>query len=144
MRPALCAVLVLGLAVAADDKADPKKELKALEGTWQVTKMEVAGQDATDKAPKSFKVVGEKLTGLGPEMAITLDPSKTPRHIDLTFERDGKKFPVKAAYELAKDELTLAIPMATTGKAFENKRPEKLASGTADDPVMLVKAERAR
>jgi uncharacterized protein (TIGR03067 family) len=143
MRLACCTLLSLSLIAAAQENADPAKELKSLEGTWQVTAMEAFGKPApADKAPKELVIAGNKLKGLGPDMDIKLDPAKKPRWIDLTFKKGDKSYPIKAIYDLSGDELRLCIPLAPVGAAFENKRLESF--DTKDKPQALLRLKRAK
>ncbi len=143
MRLSGCVLLLCGLTAGAQEKADPAKEMKKLEGTWQVTAMEVFGKPAPpDKAPKQLVISGGKLTGLGQDMDIQIDPAKTPRWIDLTFKKGDKAYPLKAIYDLSGDELRLCIPLAEAGVAFENKRPEGF--DTKDKPLALLRLKRAK
>src|SRR5262249_20844078 len=114
-----------------------------LEGSWQIVGMEAFGKPAPpEKAPKKLVIAGGKLTGLGPPMDIRLDPTKTPKWIDLTFKKDDKDYPLKAIYDLRGDELRLCIPLAKVGAAFENKRPEGF--DTKDRPLALLRLKRIK
>jgi uncharacterized protein (TIGR03067 family) len=117
---------------AADDK---DAALKQLQGTWRVEALEVDGQpQPAGKAPKEIKIAGDKLTGIGPEMTLSLDPTKKPRWADLTFKRDGKEMPLRAIYELEGDTLRLCFGVARTREEFKNERPttfETRGKGTA-------------
>jgi uncharacterized protein (TIGR03067 family) len=143
MRLACCTFLTLSLIAAAQENADPAKELKRLEGTWQVTAMEAFGKPAPpDKAPKELVIAGSKLKGLGPDMDIRLDPAKKPKWIDLTFKKGDKSYPLKAIYDLSDNELRLCIPLAPVGGVFENKRPEGFE--TKDKPLALLRLKRVK
>lgn len=142
MRLALFSLFVLALSAHAGEKGDAKEDLKKLQGTWKVVALEVDGKAVPkEKSPKEVVIEGKRLTGLGPEMTLTLDPAKKPKWVDLTFKRDGKAYPVRAVYEVSGDELKLCIPLAEKGKLFENKRPTGFE--TKGKPVMLLKARRA-
>jgi uncharacterized protein (TIGR03067 family) len=141
MKPAGVLFLALALPVCSEGKAGSEQELNKLQGTWKVTAIEVDGKpQAKDKAPAEFKIAGNKLTGLGPDMTITLDPTKKPKWIDLTFKKGDKSIPIRAIYALEGDELKLSIPLAPVGKAFKNQRPENFE--TEGEPVVLFKAKR--
>ena len=143
MRVACGVLLLFALTVGAQEKADPAKELKKLEGTWQVTGMEAFGKPAPEgKAPKQLVISGSKLTGLGPDMDIQIDPAKKPRWIDLTFKKGDKPYPIRAIYDLSGDELRICFSLAEEAKPFENKRPEGF--DTKDKPLALLRLKRAK
>ena len=134
----LIALAISGRATAQGDRA---KELKQLEGTWDVIALEVDGKvQPKEKAPKQIVVKDNKLNGLGPEMTITLDPTKKPKWIELAFKKNNKLYPIRAIYEIKGDELKLCMPLAPKGKVFENKRPENF--DTKASPVALFNAKR--
>ena len=142
MRLALFTLLALTLSAYAGEKGDGKEDLKKLQGTWKVVALEADGKaQPKEKSPKEIVIEGKKLTGLGPEMTVTLDPGKKPKWVDLTFKREGKLYPVRAIYEVRGDELKVCIPLAEKGKLFENKRPTGFE--TKGKAVMLLKARRA-
>jgi hypothetical protein len=71
----LIALAISGRATAQGDRA---QELKQLEGTWDVIAFEVDGKvQPKEKSPKQIVITGDKLTGLGPEMTISVDPTKS-------------------------------------------------------------------
>jgi uncharacterized protein (TIGR03067 family) len=143
MRLALLLVVTLGLSAAAQEKVDPKQALKQLQGTWEVTGLEVDGiVQSKDKTPTQIVVTGDKLklASTGPEMTIKLNPAKSPKWIDLTFQKDGMPISVKAIYEVSGENLKLCIPIAEKGKLFENLRPENFE--TKGKFVALFQAKR--
>jgi uncharacterized protein (TIGR03067 family) len=122
-------------------QAGPEQELNRLRGSWEVTAIEVDGKpQPKDKLPPGFTITGNKLTGLGPEMAITIDPTKKPKWIDLTFKKGDKSYPIRAIYALEGDAFTICMPLAQVGKVFENRRPESFE--TKGKFVVLIKAKR--
>jgi uncharacterized protein (TIGR03067 family) len=129
----------------AQEKDLAETDLTRLRGTWDVIEMEFDGNPAPkEKAPARLVFSGNKLTGLGPEMTIALDPGKKPKAIDLTFRKGDESYPVRAIYDLTGDELKLCIPLAPAkgqGKVFENRRPESFE--TQGKAVMLIRARRA-
>ena len=133
----LAVAIVVVSPLAAQDLAPG---LSALQGTWKVTSLEVEGKAAPEgKAPSEFVIAGDQLKGLGPDMKIKVDATKTPKWIDLTFKKNDKDYPLKTIYEVAGDELTLCIPLAQVGKGFENTRPENFGGKGA----AIFKAKRA-
>jgi uncharacterized protein (TIGR03067 family) len=137
---AFVAVFGIAVFVQAEDDARSKADLHRLQGTWKVLSLEVAGKtEPSERAPKEIVIKGTQLTGFGPEFTIKLDPTQSPKSIDLVFKKEGKEYSVRAAYDVSGDDLTLCLPLATRGKPFENKRPQRLASG---DTIGLIKAIR--
>jgi uncharacterized protein (TIGR03067 family) len=142
MRFMVFALTAFAFSTDAAQKADLKRELELLQGTWRVVAVEIDGKSQPrEKSPKEIVIAGNKLSGIGPEMTMTLDPTKKPKWMDLTFKKEDKDYPVKAIYEIEGDKLKLCIPLAPVGKMFENKRPESF--DTAGKAVALFKAERA-
>ena len=141
MRFAGFVLIALAISARAPAQGDRAQELKQLEGTWDVIAFEVDGKvQPKGKSPTQFLISGNKLTGLGPEMTITLDATKKPKWIDLAFKKKDKLYPIRAIYDVSGDELRICMPLAPTGKAFENKRPENF--DTKASPVALFNAKR--
>lgn len=138
-RALFALVLIAPLASAAD----PKAELKALAGTWQVQAAEIGGKDVLD----SFRGITLTLANdtyvatvgeLADKGTITVDPGKTPKAMDITGTEGpnrGKTYP--CLYELKEDTLTVCY-----GLDFKT-RPAELK--TAGDPQrMLVVYKRKK
>lgn len=100
----------LGAAWAVDDKV--AEEDKKFEGTWVVTMMETGGQKVpeqafadmtfTFKGKKYEQKVGDKLVEAGTQ---DLDPSKTPKQMDITVsEGEAKGEKQLAIYEIDGDK----------------------------------------
>ena len=141
MRAILVVVMLMTLAAHAGDEAGSKKELKLLEGSWDVVAVEIDGDIvAPEKAPKKITISGNKLRGLGPEMTIVrVDPTKKPKWMDLSFKREKKEHTVQAIYEFDGTFLKLCLPLAQAkGK---EKRPESFES--TQGGLGLFKAKRA-
>src|SRR5262245_54130522 len=70
-------------------KPDPAADLKALEGTWEVVTYEVKGKKASDAGYASLKeiIISAGRTNLlereETDLPIKIDPSKTPKAIDV-------------------------------------------------------------
>jgi uncharacterized protein (TIGR03067 family) len=125
MHATCCLLLWLAVPVNIQEKGEPVKALEQLQGAWQVVSMEAFGKPTpAEKAPTKLVITGRKLTGLGPDMDIKLDPTKKPKWIDLTFKKGDKPYPVKGIYELRDGELRLCIPLAEVGVPFQNQRPD--------------------
>jgi uncharacterized protein (TIGR03067 family) len=128
-------VLLIGLWAGVAPGADPKdeavkKEMKALAGTWDVTKIVKDGKELPAEPAGTLLLVitadgkySEKVEGKENENGtVTIDPTKTPKTIDLTIlegsDKGKKQF---GLYELKGDELKIAL--AEPGK----DRPADLA-----------------
>lgn len=132
---AVSAVFLGSLAAAA---ADPKAELKALAGTWVVQSAEIGGKDVLD----SFKGItltlandtyAVKVGDAEDKGTITLDPSKSPKAMDVTGTEGanrGKTYP--CAYELKDDTLTVCY-----GLDFKT-RPTELKTGKDAQRMLIV------
>lgn len=97
-------------AWALDDKVD--QEDKKFEGTWIVTAMEVGGQKVPEegfkemififKGKKYEQKVGDQVVEAGTQ---DLDPSKTPKHMDINVtEGETKGMKQLAIYEIDGDK----------------------------------------
>jgi uncharacterized protein (TIGR03067 family) len=124
----VCALLAtLGVqAWALDDKV--AEEDKKFEGTWIVTAMEVGGQKVpeegfkemtfTFKGKKYEQKVGDQLVEAGTQ---DLNPSKTPKHMDINVtEGETKGQKQLAIYEIDGDKAKICA--ANHG---DTNRPEK-------------------
>jgi len=104
------------LSVAlADDKEDPAKDLKALQGRWRYVAREENGKASDPALFEGWSLVIEKDTltmmeGPNPVYRGTfkIDPSKKPRAIDLTITKGVPAANGKVqlgVYEIDKDTL---------------------------------------
>jgi uncharacterized protein (TIGR03067 family) len=114
-----------------DDEA-AKKDLKAMEGNWQMTLQEERGFLTPARVVSRLRIVveGDLMTwyignpAANQTATIKLDPSKEPKAIDAAVSRgsaNGKT--MLGIYKLDKD--TLEVCWTTAG---ETKRPEKFTS----------------
>jgi uncharacterized protein (TIGR03067 family) len=134
MKGYIAMVLVAGLLLAADTKKDDaKKDIEALQGTWRPVTSEKGGKEQNDEA-KEHTLTFEKDTFTvkkGDEVRIKgtfkLDPSKTPKAIDMTVtegrrdEDKGKE--LHGIYELGKDTLKWC-----TSEPGGKERPKEFAT----------------
>lgn len=124
MRTALLTSLVLALASAtprADDDPEPPgsktRELKALQGTWELRSIRVGGQKGAVPPPVlgqiklTLTVTRDKVkmnqTAFDEEKesTIKIDPSRKPMHIDMT-DKAGKT--TRGIYKIEKGEWHIA------------------------------------
>jgi uncharacterized protein (TIGR03067 family) len=119
-----------GVFLAADGKDDAvKPERDAIQGKWLFHELTVAGINVPDKERKLLhfdfkenKVTYDDKVGGPFKGSYTLDPTKSPANLDLTFEYDGKLYTVRSIYELKGDMLTLCFSSGEDTprpKAFE-------------------------
>jgi uncharacterized protein (TIGR03067 family) len=139
MRPVLTLALLLAApAVRADDPEPPAPkdvDLKALQGTWQVTSAKGAASD--DHTLLTVTFAKDKLTVKIPgitakESTFTLDPRKKPRQIDITY--DGRT--TRGIYKIEKGELHLCM-----NKGGETARPKTFTEKGALQ-LILKKAKK--
>jgi RNA polymerase sigma factor (sigma-70 family) len=125
-------------------KADAKKDLDLLQGTWLVVRTEERGDDIKVALKETFVVEGGKLTYYRDDeapvtMKITLMPDKTPKAIDLQFTDDGKEKGHKnhAIYELAGDKLKLRMNDKFGGNGAD-ERPTDFSTNQGKEAVLFI------
>ena len=139
-RTVLAAVAVVILGAAQPAAVDPAKaDLAKLQGEWAVKSIEVAGMPLPGDLPGKLVIDGAKFGGLGSNMTIALDPSKTPKEIDLVRAPSGQKW--MGLYKLDGDTLTLCLAMIEKGKLADQKRPTDF---DAKKVQMIVTAVRPK
>jgi uncharacterized protein (TIGR03067 family) len=121
-----------GLLTSAALAAEPEGDLKAFQGTWVVAEATLAGRDHTDDF-KDLKltITGEKFTidfeKNSDKGTIKLDPTKKPRQIDLSTDKDGpfKGRNLPGIYELKGDTIILCLEADKTDRPTKFEAPEK-------------------
>lgn len=128
---ALLLVLAAGLVVVA---ADAKDELDKLQGTWARTTAEVNGKPAPEGELKNTTLViqGDQYTLKTPDRdrkgTLKLDPTKSPKEIDLTPSAGPNKGKtLHGIYELDGD--TFRYCLAVDGKDRPTEFSSKPGSG---------------
>ncbi len=119
---AMCVLSLMGLMSARADENAVKNELKALQGTWKVTAAEQDG-DPLDRIVGGTMTIKDNnftiKTAGGTVMKgdLNLDPTKSPRQIDLAHQ-DGllKDKNWQGIYELKGDTLKLCYAEADSEK----------------------------
>jgi uncharacterized protein (TIGR03067 family) len=134
-------VLVVELASltpAREGKDDlTKQELKRLQGTWMLVGRESKGEKVPEGKVQAMKgrltVNGDKFTFKIEDTnftgTVTLDPSKSPKHLDVSFVgANGEKGKVVGIYELQGDTLR---------ECFDPKeRPTQFKTQPGSDQVL--------
>src|SRR5688500_8135338 len=97
----LCPLLLAALGATgerADSKADVEKELKKFQGAWTFESVTAGGKEAPADAFKGVTVVfeGDKYTVRKDDVAfqaaaMKLDPSKSPKAMDVTVTEGPHK-----------------------------------------------------
>ncbi len=134
---ALVAVATAAVAFAADD-AQAKKDLKALEGTWQYTSQTDNGKE-TEK--ENLKAVTVTVTADGKweakhdgkvflEGTVTLDPSKKPKAADwkITTEGELKGKTALGIYDVDDDTWKHCFAFDNRPEKFESKDGSKVTN----------------
>lgn len=139
MRTALAAVAV-GLLAAQPPEPDPAKtDLARLKGAWTVRSVEAGGMEMKGAKIDTIRFDGDIADGLGGKITVRLDPTRTPKEIDLVRGTDGRKW--MGIYKIDGDALTLCMSLVEPGKVGDQKRP------TDFDPKkvqMVISAVRAK
>src|SRR5262249_9752279 len=125
-----CAVGLAGSGTLADDKADLEREVRKFQGAWTFESSEAGGKALPADELKGFIVTfeGNKHTGKKGDEVIQsgtqkLDPSKSPKAIDVTMTEGANKGAVMLGiYEINGD--TLKVCFDAEGK----KRPTQFKS----------------
>lgn len=130
------------VVVAAAVVADSDDELKPFQGVWLIAEANLAGRDHLD----DFQ--GMKLTIRGKNYVIdfgdnsdkgtiTVDATKTPKHIDLTTRADGpfKGRTLPGIYEFRDNRIILCLNSEKPERPTKFEAPEKT-------PLMLLIFQR--
>ena len=129
-----------GTGARADDKADVAKELKKFQGTWTFESVEAGGKEQPAAEFKGMTVTfeGDKFTVRKGDEVIQaakqkLDPSKSPKTVDVTITEGPEKGAVMLGiYEIDGD--TLKVCFDPRGK----KRPTEFKSAPGSENFVNV------
>jgi uncharacterized protein (TIGR03067 family) len=136
------------LVVSASGQIDTKKEMKALEGTWQAVRL----LKGTESAPKdlieqiSLVLEDDRIKMMVKNMVVAqahfkVDPTKKPRQIDVTDLDGPNKGKVSLGiYELEGTKLKTCFFVDGAGT---KKRPTTI-TGSAETPVSILELERVK
>ncbi len=135
-------LLLSGLAPAGDTKEEAiKKDRQLYEGTWQVTSLTVNGNKRPEGDAQKIRVINQA-DGIGlleldgkvvGKATFTIDPTKKPKTIDLTFtEVNNKGQTYHGIYEVGKDTRKICYP------PLGQKRPTKFSSTPENGHILAV------
>jgi uncharacterized protein (TIGR03067 family) len=143
MYARVMAIPMVSFLLAADARKDDavQQEVKKLQGTWKVVAFEVGGMDQSAKGPKEIVIKGDEFQGLAPNVKFRIDPTTTPKTLDLIDKVDPKKVYL-LIYELKDDKLKIVFPLVQAGKGEKPKRPESFQ--TKDKPLALITVTRGK
>ncbi len=119
------------LGVIGPDKDEEKKELAKFLGAWAAESIQIGPKKTPDESVKLFKLMVEgdvwiARTSGEKRSKIRLDPTKTPKELDLIDEVGGKERVIRCIYEFKGDTLRVCRPYMQIDAA----RPKKIeASG---------------
>jgi RNA polymerase sigma factor (sigma-70 family) len=124
-----------------DKAAPPKDDREAILGTWRVVDAELDGRDAGEgpfEDQTRWIITREKivLKGLrgGGTWTYKLDPSRTPRELDLRSSPKGPLMP--SIYQLSGDRLKVCLP------GTDGVRPKALSSRPSRPGLILYTLRR--
>jgi uncharacterized protein (TIGR03067 family) len=126
------------VSVSADEQ-DAKKALAELKGTWQLVNEVDAGTPFPADPKEVFIFNGESLvnkvdTKVTDEFTLKIDPTKTPKEIDLVPQKDPNKgVPAPAIYKVEGNKLTICVNF-TPGA----KRPSNFESNNTNRNIILT------
>ena len=141
MKTCLALLAFTSVLVAADAPDDAvKKEKQKLEGTWIVQTAKASGSGSASKvedlkgakmvfAGDKFKIVAD---GKEEEVSYTIDPTKSPKELDVVAGKGDKKIISRGIYELNGDELKLCVGIASESAT-------KTSSGSVVEKVDSVR-----
>jgi len=129
-----------GSGTLADDKADLEKEVRKFQGTWTFESSETGGKELPTGELKGFILTfegdkhtlkkGDEVVQVGTQK---LDPSKSPKSIDVTMTEGPNKGTVMLGiYEIDGD--TLKVCFDLQGK----KRPTEFKSAPGSENFVNV------
>ena len=114
--------------LGADGPEDPaKKEMARLQGTWVPESIQIGPKKTPRESLKGFKLTVDgdnwiMKTGGEKKSRFRLDPSKTPKQMDIIDEIAGKERISRCLYEIKDDTLTVCRPYMQ----MDAPRPDKI------------------
>jgi uncharacterized protein (TIGR03067 family) len=143
--PVLSAIVLVSFGAAPADEDAAKNDLARMEGVWRVVSGEEDGRPVSDYVVRNLRweIKGDRLTfkGIKPltdrasRLAIKIDPSTTPRCIDLEVEVGSEKgHTLEGIYEWKGDELKLCLFLDFTSRT----RPVEFETRDGSNRVLFV------
>lgn len=138
----VCILMVIAVGAGAADGAAADEKL--LQGRWEYVSVQWDGQPFPLEKGDHIVISGRKWSIHRNKMVLkskhALDPSKSPKHLDLIVDRDGATIRLREIYRLEGNKLTLCEPShadAPRPTTFSAKKGEKqylivLKRSTAD------------
>ncbi|QJW96275.1 TIGR03067 domain-containing protein [Frigoriglobus tundricola] len=129
---------------SSDPKPAAAEDLKRLNGEWKVVALEANGKKAPaaelegmrwsfSGAEVRFADPGEEL---GEKSSVKLDPSQSPKHIDLVgLEGAGKGMTSQGIYKLENDRLVICL---RDSKSAEKGRPTTFTTGVVSESGLIT------
>jgi len=141
MGSGILALLIIVVAVLLG-WIGPANDQKALQGKWNVVSWLEDGKEETARELRDVKLTMvfqdnkfifesfnlEHNQTVTSEATFAVDPSKTPKEIDITLKKEGKKLCI---YELKGDDLKICMP------GGKNERPTHFKA--ANDRILTLK-----
>lgn len=136
------AVVILMLATGAPAGAQPKKGFAELQGTWKLMSVEIDGEpmnDRLDEFPR-WVIRGNKVRYGGQELAmLTVDPTTTPKSLDLSFRNPARTY--EAVYAVEGDTLKICANRMTEG--VKERPADFTTAGKPDRRLLIFKRGKA-
>jgi RNA polymerase sigma factor (sigma-70 family) len=130
------------LATEADKKDKAKPDNEAIQGKWEVDSL-VSDKGASEEEAQQLKsatwvfekekLVWKRVGDKNFEATYKLDPTKTPKSIDLTMPFGEPKRHIQGIYKLEGDELTIWIPLGQ-----EKPRPTEFEAEKGSKRTLIV------
>lgn len=141
MRFQLLLPIIAVVLTAADGDDAAKKELAKLQGSWETSSLTYNGKDHAADAKFRFVFKGDQVTVTGNQAVerdyakfkVKLDPSTTPRCVDITITGGGQlDATLEGIYDVKDDDFRLCV------KVFGKDRPLEFASPDGSSIALLV------
>jgi uncharacterized protein (TIGR03067 family) len=134
------AVLVVGVPVSGRQTEKPEGDLAKMQGIWSVVSVSEDGRPFPKPEEFKFQFKDNKILILSKgvtdrEMTCTLDPSKSPREINLSRTVDGQVETAQGIYEMSGDSFKMCLI-----KPGQGARPKEFKSPNKD--ILLLELKR--
>ncbi|MEM6393945.1 MAG: TIGR03067 domain-containing protein [Planctomycetota bacterium] len=140
MKPQSCFTLAMALCLTLPGVTALADDAQAIQGTWQPLRLMESGELAPPELIQSFrlKIDTDSLTmmevGSDEEdrlvLGYQLDPTQSPKHINLIIEEDGEVETIKGIYKIEAGKLLMVF---NEDEAAEAQRPTAFVSEDSID-----------